>query len=359
MPSFCAVSGCNNKASRNPDVVYHNFPRNPERLKHWVKFCGRKEGWIPQKNQGICSSHFTDDSYDNGYKLRPILIGAKVRRTLRTNALPGEANSSDLVEEKAQEVHFVDINEMAKEISYDANSKAFEVTDYAAIDQTSRAEKRPRVERTPQMVSPESELESVRRTMEIQAQQIMDLKEANVSLQLQLEKENPDEKLTKELALAKLEIQEQQQYITDLKVANSKLASQCTSEGKALRKRVYDMEKQVRVCEEEHMDRMQFIKQMKLSLKEVLSENQMDVILGRKQFVHWTTEEISKALAIYSMSKSCYVYLRDELNFPLPGISTLQYYARQKDSLDPVVNKKSTGNQENDISSDQHSTSSE
>lgn len=80
MPYFCAVLGCDK--NRNSNVVIHNFPRNSEQAKYWIKFCGREARWVPQKNQGICSIHFNDDNYDQRYQMRQELIGAKMRRTL-------------------------------------------------------------------------------------------------------------------------------------------------------------------------------------------------------------------------------------------------------------------------------------
>ncbi|XP_055543848.1 THAP domain-containing protein 5-like isoform X2 [Wyeomyia smithii] len=114
MPYFCAVSGCHNKVSRNPKIAYHYFPRNPEQLKHWIKFCGWGESWVPQRNQGICAVHFTDDDYDDRYQKRHELIGAKMRRNLKANALPSIGRSSTI-----DEVHFetVDVDEIPEKMA--------------------------------------------------------------------------------------------------------------------------------------------------------------------------------------------------------------------------------------------------
>ncbi|XP_055620640.1 uncharacterized protein LOC129764968 [Toxorhynchites rutilus septentrionalis] len=54
MPYYCAVKGCGNKVritKNNPDIVYHTFPRDGDRLHKWILFCGQSKDWKPQKNQ--------------------------------------------------------------------------------------------------------------------------------------------------------------------------------------------------------------------------------------------------------------------------------------------------------------------
>lgn len=96
MPYFCGVKGCGNKVcltKNNPNIAYHRFPNDPERLTEWIRFCGWHEGWQPQRNQGICSIHFDDSCYDERYKIRSEVIGAKFRRQLKVDAIPGDGTS--------------------------------------------------------------------------------------------------------------------------------------------------------------------------------------------------------------------------------------------------------------------------
>lgn len=61
--------------------------------------------------------------------------------------------------------------------------------------------------------------------------------------------------------------------------------------------------------------------------KSVLSENQIDIILKRKSRVVWTQEELSNAFTIRYFSSKAYTFLRDQLNLPLPALSTLTKWA--------------------------------
>lgn len=59
--------------------------------------------------------------------------------------------------------------------------------------------------------------------------------------------------------------------------------------------------------------------QAKQLLSSVFSKNQLDLIMKKKKRVNWSREEISKAFTLRYFSKLSYVYIRDELNYPLPG----------------------------------------
>lgn len=54
-------------------------------MEAWIRFCGHKSEWKPQKNQGICSEHFEPESYDSRYQTRHDVIGAKLVRHLVPN----------------------------------------------------------------------------------------------------------------------------------------------------------------------------------------------------------------------------------------------------------------------------------
>jgi len=60
-------------------------------------------------------------------------------------------------------------------------------------------------------------------------------------------------------------------------------------------------------------------------LSTIFSKNQIDLIMKKKKKVHWTTEDISKAFSLRYFSKRAYVYVKDELHYPLPGKLYLFY----------------------------------
>lgn len=40
--------------------------------------------------------------------------------------------------------------------------------------------------------------------------------------------------------------------------------------------------------------------------------------------MNWTNDEISRAFTLKGYSEQCYLYLRDNLQYPLPSLSTLK-----------------------------------
>lgn len=51
----------------------------------------------------------------------------------------------------------------------------------------------------------------------------------------------------------------------------------------------------------------------------IFSQNQLDLIMKKKKTVHWSRDEISKAFALSYISKRAYIYVKNELHYPLPG----------------------------------------
>ncbi|EFN62483.1 Transposable element P transposase, partial [Camponotus floridanus] len=73
----------------------------------------------------------------------------------------------------------------------------------------------------------------------------------------------------------------------------------------------------------------------KEGIRTILSENQL--ALQKKKKIKWTVDEISKAFTIRYLSKRCYFYLRNTLNYKLPGISSLQRWASRIDMRQGVL----------------------
>jgi len=67
------------------------------------------------------------------------------------------------------------------------------------------------------------------------------------------------------------------------------------------------------------------------SLSGVISQNQLDIILKKKKAVHWSTDDISKAFALRYFGVRGYTFLREKLNYPLPGLSSLRRWASRMD----------------------------
>jgi len=54
-------------------------------------------------------------------------------------------------------------------------------------------------------------------------------------------------------------------------------------------------------------------------LSSFFSQNQLDLMMKKKKKVHWSRDEISKAFTLRYFSKRAYIYVKNELNYSLPG----------------------------------------
>eukprot|EP00102_Acyrthosiphon_pisum_P025339 XP_016662549.1 PREDICTED: uncharacterized protein LOC107884598 [Acyrthosiphon pisum] len=71
--------------------------------------------------------------------------------------------------------------------------------------------------------------------------------------------------------------------------------------------------------------------QAKKYLSTIFFTNQLNLIMQIKKRVHWKRAEISKAFTQLShkyFSKRACVYVKNELHYPLPGLSSLQRWAK-------------------------------
>jgi hypothetical protein len=53
----------------------------------------------------------------------------------------------------------------------------------------------------------------------------------------------------------------------------------------------------------------------------------MDLLLKRRKRVNWTSEEAASAFTLQYYSKKSYLYVKNTLQFPLPGLSSLRRWA--------------------------------
>lgn len=54
-------------------------------------------------------------------------------------------------------------------------------------------------------------------------------------------------------------------------------------------------------------------------LKNIFTESQLSLLLKNKKRIKWSEKDITVAFTLRYFSKRCYIYLRQELNYPLPG----------------------------------------
>lgn len=59
-------------------------------------------------------------------------------------------------------------------------------------------------------------------------------------------------------------------------------------------------------------------------MQPILTPVQIEKIIYRKKQVVWKNEDLCRAFTLRYLGKRSYIYFRNELKLPLPGISTLQ-----------------------------------
>ena len=77
MPKSCSVSGCLNNKTKNPDINFYVFPKEPTRRQKWIskmsralvevvdgeKIIHREKSWEPSDSSYVCSDHFVTGEY--------------------------------------------------------------------------------------------------------------------------------------------------------------------------------------------------------------------------------------------------------------------------------------------------------
>ena len=108
------------------------------------------------------------------------------------------------------------------------------------------------------------------------------------------------------------------------------------SKKKYIRKLTIDLNKKKRKRNAEGKQNKQFL----VEAGKMFTPNQMKLISKIQTRVRWTSEEISQAYTLRFLSKKAYVYVRNELHFPLPGtLHTQNFYIFQYSKMVNLYNK--------------------
>ncbi|XP_014256663.1 uncharacterized protein LOC106670658 [Cimex lectularius] len=157
-------------------------------------------------------------------------------------------------------------------------------------------------------VSPEKSVDSLNRD---------NLKSPNADLLLE-NGSKPDtfESLKKKydiLLTQKIELQKENSELKQkLKACNEELKTKC---------------QELQVSTVMHDNVVAKLTKIETCLSKMLTPNQIKLLLNDVKKVSWTPQEMLSAFTIRYLSKRCYYYLRQKLNYPLPGISSVQRWA--------------------------------
>ncbi|KAL4135708.1 hypothetical protein QTP88_007303 [Uroleucon formosanum] len=312
--SSCAVATCVNYAGKvkrdgNTNISFYRFPKDPEFQKKWTLKCRRGDIMNPGISY-MCSEHFSDDAYIRDLKAELLEYTPKFRK-LKPDAIPTLNLPEDHTHRfVASTSSFMRRSRM--ELKKQKQDHDDLITSILTTDTTSFSN----VSSSTVMISDDSTLptkpdyEKMYNEL-LKKYEVLQNKTSISSQKHELS--NKDSVIDYQSINQSLRSSKQNlQRANTLLIKNKK---QLTKEIKLLsknRSRAVDVE-------------------AKKYLKTLFSTNQIDLIMKKKKKVHWTTDEISKAFTLMYFSKRAYIYVKDELHYPLPGLSSLQRWATNID----------------------------
>lgn len=265
----CAVAVCKNRRDKTQHVQYHRFPKDNEIRSEWVQRCKRQDKFNPNTSY-VCSDHFIVDDYERDLKAELLQIESK--KILKKSAIPSRCL---LPNKPIQEVNSVDSKAAERNLRYCArqNKKIASIL----------------------VGEPETE---ERHVGECNSFTISSDNEGNTEDFLKKENESLKEKIMN-------------------------LEKRILSDSKNLKK----IRKENQNLKRKQLKNAKQSKKYAEVLSSVFTKNQINLLLGMKRKVKWTNEEISLAFTLRYLSKRCYLFLKNKMKIPLPGISTLQRWA--------------------------------
>ncbi|KAG8176300.1 hypothetical protein JTE90_010019 [Oedothorax gibbosus] len=291
--AYCSIQTCKNSSRKcnreRQQIRFFSYPADSATRRAWVKK-SKQPSKFDTNGKSICSLHFKTSDYEDEMKSQ--LMNFSPMR-LKKDAvpslyLPGSSlkHSSKREERYSMKLRKKIIRECMEQYKIKGGGKNQRKLTIAAKNNPSE---KSALKETELLKKNDTEFETRKLVKDCDCEvsnenclkcQLLILQEENESLKNEIEVYKQNEKSMK-------------QTIENLQTRRNKLDH--TFEGKA-----------------------------KVALNHFLSSNQVDILLKKKTKVRWTEEEFTKAFNILQFSKRFYVYLKDTLNYPLPGFSTLK-----------------------------------
>lgn len=280
----CAVAGClsYNRKTKGTGITYHQFPRDLQLQRLWASKCYRKDH-INVANATVCSLHFKSDNYVRDLKAE--LLNIPARKILKPDAVPclnlpvgsSVSTSAETQVKESREERFQARASLKRALETFENISPKKLK----IDQSTFAD------------FPNVESEELRELRN----RVKDLEDKNKRLETMCGVLKVRERLLRE----------------KLKVCRRRQRESQTAANNAVSNKVKDI------------------------LQDIFSETQISCLLSGKKQAKWKREDICKAVTIRAISRKCYTFLRNKLNFPLPGISTLKRWSSRSFQCRPGV----------------------
>ena len=286
----CAVAGClsYSRKTKGTDIVYHSFPKDLLIQKTWINRCQRKDSFNILTST-VCSNHFMPQDYIRD--LHAELLKITPKKVLKPDTVPNvnlpravhsytnrSASVSVHIDNSVPQSSYSNITYTLKYRTERSNSRTVKKRAIETINNLS-----PKKRKTDQSTSTE-----------------------------------PSENETEEIKILKKEVKELQEKnrrleakCRELTVKNKYLREEISA--KTRKGKLYDTNFKKLVNEE-----------INKIMSHLFSENQVKCLLTGKRQSKWKREDICKAVTLRAISRKCYIFLRNKLGFPFPGISTLK-----------------------------------
>nr|XP_022904587.1 uncharacterized protein LOC111416728 isoform X2 [Onthophagus taurus] len=270
MPMCCSVSSCKMTHVLAQDmkkkISFFSFPKETNLKNIWIKRCDRK-GTMTAKRPRICSLHFRSEDFKRD--LQSELQNLPPKLILKKGALPSLNLGKYNLEECAVETERTENDDSARTTGV-PQLKLILLNLHEEVNVSSN---------------------TVVTNVEDKDERIILLNAENL-------------RLKKTIMQQQLTINKYRKKINSLQTENRQ------------------QKQSISLLKSKHVE-----KKVQDQFKNIFTPKQLEVILKNKKIVHWQEEDITRAYTIRYFSKNCYNYLRDELHYPLPGISTLQSWA--------------------------------
>jgi predicted RNase H-like nuclease (RuvC/YqgF family) len=108
-----------------------------------------------------------------------------------------------------------------------------------------------------------------------------------------------------------------------------KIISSSKTERKVFQDKFVELKKQHSRLKSKNISEKKLMSNLKETLRSILTETQIDVLMKKKKKVRWTSEDIAIAITIKYFSSKCYAFLRNILRYPLPTLRTIARWAEK------------------------------
>lgn len=275
MPN-CAVFGCNNtnRKTKGTGVKYYTFPKNNDLAQRWLQLCSRKDQ-VNLSHATICSQHFPEECFLTPLKHKLLQYSPKRFRDLKPDAVPT-----------------LKLHKSKDNVACSARHQRFKLKERKSLVRE---------------VMEKSVLESVQESEENVNISVINSVNNNQHEAIQL----PDKWLEMETKLKMLEEENMKlkEDMQKLKALNNKIEVE-----------KYSLFSQLKTINQP--SEVEF--QVRNILSQIFSPGQITVLMNRNKKIQWSSEDISCAISLRSVSAKAYRYLRTKLKYPLPALSSLR-----------------------------------